>query len=158
MQPRSKETSYYFIFCILWQREFCHFYFKSVCEIYCKFIFNFDNFGLLLSLLRANNITGDFVFGISVQVLFFGDSMRSDISPAKKYASWDTVLVLEEMDAELDDYCDLSDGNDDDSGPSLKRQHTLVSSYFVICVCVFMSAANFLISNLLYDDYCTFIQ
>ena len=31
------------------------------------------------------------------QVLFFGDSMRSDIFPSKTFAGWDTVLFLEEL-------------------------------------------------------------
>jgi len=67
-----------------------------------------------------------------MQVLFFGDSMRSDISPAKKYANWDTVLVLEEMEAELDDYCDISDGNDDETGSVPKRQRSIVSNYSTV--------------------------
>jgi len=66
--------------------------------------------------------------------------MRSDISPAKKYANWDTVLVLEEMEAELDDYCNISDSNTSENGSTLKRQRTLVSNYLVVyffCVCDF---------------------
>ena len=34
------------------------------------------------------------------RVLFFGDSLRSDVFPAKVYSGWSTVLVLEEMLAE----------------------------------------------------------
>jgi HAD superfamily 5'-nucleotidase-like hydrolase len=34
------------------------------------------------------------------KVLFFGDSLRSDVFPAKRYANWETVLILEEMLAE----------------------------------------------------------
>lgn len=34
------------------------------------------------------------------KVLFFGDSLRSDVYPSKRFASWDTVLILEEMLAE----------------------------------------------------------
>jgi len=66
-----------------------------------------------------------------MQVLYFGDSMRSDISPAKKYANWDTVLVLEEMEAELDDNCD--DANDEND-PAPKRQRIVVSNYFIVTV------------------------
>ncbi len=33
---------------------------------------------------------------VYVQVLFFGDSMRSGMAPAKKHG-WSTVLVLEEL-------------------------------------------------------------
>lgn len=64
-------------------------------------------------------------------MLFFGDSMRSDISPAKKYANWDTVLVLEEMEAELDDNCDISDGDNDENDPVPKRPRVIVSNYFI---------------------------
>jgi len=53
--------------------------------------------------------------------------MRSDISPAKKYANWDTVLVLEEMEAELDETCDIADGNNDENDPAPKRQRIVVS-------------------------------
>ncbi len=34
-------------------------------------------------------------------MLYFGDSLRSDIVPAKKYAEWDTVFIYEEMEAEM---------------------------------------------------------
>ena len=34
------------------------------------------------------------------QVLFFGDSLRSDIIPSKVHAGWDTVYILEEMASE----------------------------------------------------------
>lgn len=42
--------------------------------------------------------------------MFFGDSLRSDIFPAKQFANWDTVLVLEEIDAYLSSRTN-SDGN-----------------------------------------------
>jgi len=58
--------------------------------------------------------------------------MRSDISPAKKYANWDTVLVLEEMEAELDDNCDISDSDNDENEPVPKRQHTIVSDFSLL--------------------------
>ena len=34
------------------------------------------------------------------QVVYFGDSMKSDVYPPKHFASWDTVAVLEELEAE----------------------------------------------------------
>ena len=34
-----------------------------------------------------------------MQVLFFGDSLRSDVAPSKK-SDWETVLILEEIDSE----------------------------------------------------------
>ena len=38
------------------------------------------------------------------KVVFFGDSLRSDAYPAKQFANWDTVLVLEEMVDEKHDF------------------------------------------------------
>lgn len=68
--------------------------------------------------------------------------MRSDISPAKKYANWDTVLVLEEMEAEFDNNCDVPNSRNDDNGPVPKKQHKVVSTiftgYFIGCL-VFVS-------------------
>jgi len=32
-----------------------------------------------------------------LQVLYFGDSLRSDIFPPRKFAGWDTVYILEEL-------------------------------------------------------------
>ena len=43
------------------------------------------------------------------KVLFVGDSVRSDVSPAKKYAGWDTVLILEELIAEQHCFESLAD-------------------------------------------------
>jgi len=44
------------------------------------------------------------------KVLFFGDSMRSDVFPGKKFAGWDTVLILEEMECDQagSDVCGVS--------------------------------------------------
>ncbi|XP_065648423.1 5'-nucleotidase domain-containing protein 1 isoform X2 [Hydra vulgaris] len=36
----------------------------------------------------------------SLKVVYFGDSMKSDIYPPKKFMNWDTVAVLEELEAE----------------------------------------------------------
>ena len=33
--------------------------------------------------------------------MYFGDGIRADIVPAKKYADWDTVYIYEEMETEL---------------------------------------------------------
>ena len=35
-----------------------------------------------------------------MQVVYFGDSMKSDVYPPKKFIQWDTVAVLEELEAE----------------------------------------------------------
>ena len=54
-------------------------------------------------------------------MVYFGDSIRSDVRPSKKFANWDTVMILEEMEAEThgtpetDDDCDL---------PKTKRKRT----------------------------------
>jgi hypothetical protein len=62
-------------------------------------------------------------------VLFFGDSMRSDVSTTKRFANWDTVLVLEEMEAEdenvLEEIALLNNGKL--SEPALKKQRVSVS-------------------------------
>ena len=34
------------------------------------------------------------------QVLYFGDSLRSDVFPGKTMADWESILILEEMLAE----------------------------------------------------------
>ncbi|CAD5111311.1 DgyrCDS627 [Dimorphilus gyrociliatus] len=34
------------------------------------------------------------------KILFFGDSLRSDVFPSKRFADWDNFLILEEMEAE----------------------------------------------------------
>lgn len=31
------------------------------------------------------------------QVVYFGDSMHSDVFPARHYSNWETVLILEEL-------------------------------------------------------------
>ena len=73
--------------------------------------------------------------------------MRSDISPAKKYANWDTVLVLEEMEAELDDMCDISLCSNDENDPAPKRQRIIVSMH-IHTVYFFQQIVNFLLSTL----------
>ena len=61
-----------------------------------------------------------YIRGLTVlylQVLFFGDSLRSDIYPSKNYASWDTVMLVEEMQAE-----DLSMKKEEEMTAATKRQ------------------------------------
>jgi len=47
------------------------------------------------------------------KVLYFGDSIRSDIFPAKRYAGWDTVFILEEIYGEKLNKCTETNHNDD---------------------------------------------
>ena len=35
-----------------------------------------------------------------MQVVYFGDSMRSDMFPASSYGKWETVMIVEEMEGE----------------------------------------------------------
>ncbi len=63
------------------------------------------------------------------QVLYFGDSMRSDIVPAKKYAKWDTVFVYEEMEAEIGHIVNQSPlgketGTEENDEPAKKKLKT----------------------------------
>lgn len=37
-----------------------------------------------------------------LQVVYFGDSMHSDIFPARHYSNWETVLILEELKGDRD--------------------------------------------------------
>ena len=53
------------------------------------------------------------------QVLYFGDSLRADISPSKIYARWDTALVLEEIESEQAGYEAEEQSVDE---PEAKRQ------------------------------------
>ena len=41
------------------------------------------------------------VFDFFFQVLYFGDSNRSDVYPSRCYAGWDTCAVIEEVEAEI---------------------------------------------------------
>ncbi|XP_014636668.1 PREDICTED: 5'-nucleotidase domain-containing protein 1 isoform X2 [Ceratotherium simum simum] len=48
------------------------------------------------------------------KVVYFGDSMHSDIFPARHYSNWETVLILEELRADRD-------GKPDESEPLEKK-------------------------------------
>jgi hypothetical protein len=64
------------------------------------------------------------------QVLYFGDNITSDAYPSKHFAAWDTVLVLEEMDAEgylcsdgsVPGHEDDVENPDGDAAPKKKRK------------------------------------
>lgn len=49
-----------------------------------------------------------------LQVVYFGDSMHSDIFPACHYSNWETVLILEELRGDRD-------GKPEDSEPLEKK-------------------------------------
>ena len=55
------------------------------------------------------------------QVLYFGDSLRSDVFPSKQYANWETVYILEEMDLETMTECEKNN----DGEPQAKKQKIL---------------------------------
>jgi len=86
--------------------------------------------------------------------------VRSDIGPAKKYANWDTVLVLEEMEAELDDNCDVSDCDNDENDPAPKKQRIVVSSNFspslccCFCLCCHLLTRCLIFGIFQFRQYC----
>lgn len=41
-----------------------------------------------------------FPSSLPLQVVYFGDSMRSDMFPASSFAKWETVMIAEEMEGE----------------------------------------------------------
>lgn len=49
-----------------------------------------------------------------LQVVYFGDSMHSDIFPACHYSNWETVLILEELRGD-------KDGKPEESEPEEKK-------------------------------------
>ncbi|KAK2163909.1 hypothetical protein LSH36_72g03100 [Paralvinella palmiformis] len=56
------------------------------------------------------------------KVIYFGDSLRSDIFPSKRHAAWDTVMILEEMDAEIGTlFPDITFSNWDSEEPEGKN-------------------------------------
>ena len=79
--------------------------------------------------------------------------MRSDISPAKKYANWDTVLVLEEMEAELDDTCDISETSNNENDPAPKRQRIVVSMRICTVYGTFSNRLSNLLSRMSFFGY-----
>uniref|UniRef100_A0A8C5PMN4 5'-nucleotidase domain-containing protein 1 n=1 Tax=Leptobrachium leishanense TaxID=445787 RepID=A0A8C5PMN4_9ANUR len=60
-----------------------------------------------------NNITGK----SEPKVVYFGDSMRSDIFSARLYSNWETVLVLEELEGD-----EVHEPDVTDLGSSLKKK------------------------------------
>ena len=65
---------------------------------------------------------------VLLQILFFGDSLRSDVFPSKTYAGWDTVLILEEMLAEQWQGGQLLH-KDADHSPQSKKKKSVVSCF-----------------------------
>ena len=59
-------------------------------------------------------------------MIYFGDSLRSDIFPSKSYAGWETVLILEEMEAERHDVT-----KDEDEQPQRKIKKIMVVYQFL---------------------------
>lgn len=55
----------------------------SLCEIQVVCVF-----------LTYNELSN---FLLTSQVVYFGDSMHSDIFPAHHYSNWETVFILEEL-------------------------------------------------------------
>ena len=48
----------------------------------------------------GTSIIAFYAFSISFKIVYFGDSPKSDVFPPSRYRGWDTVAILEEMEAE----------------------------------------------------------
>lgn len=67
-----------------------------------------------------------------VKVVYFGDSMKSDVYPPKHFVQWDTVAVLEEMEAEevhfRKNHAHVPDIKRPEVTPLLKEEKLLIAS------------------------------
>jgi len=72
------------------------------------------------------------MLSFSDQVIYFGDSLRSDIFPSKRHAAWDTVMILEEMDAEIGTlFPDITFSNWDSEEPEGKNLKLMVMIHVI---------------------------
>ncbi|KAL0967331.1 hypothetical protein UPYG_G00250920 [Umbra pygmaea] len=55
------------------------------------------------------------------KVVYFGDSMRSDMFPASTFGKWETVMVVEEMESEGVQRCDAAKTNEAHAEPQEKK-------------------------------------
>lgn len=64
-----------------------------------------------------------------IQVVYFGDSMRSDMFPASTFGKWETVMIVEEMEGEGVPRCDAAKTNEAQAEPQDKKGKFEVSSH-----------------------------
>ena len=67
-------------------------------------------------------------FCCNFQVVYFGDSMRSDIFPASTFGKWETVMIVEEMEGEGVPKSDAAMSNEAQVQPMEKKGKFEVSS------------------------------
>lgn len=61
-----------------------------------------NQFNWLSPSLRKNSVSLRVtrLLFFTLQVVYFGDSMRSDMFPASSFGKWETVMIVEEMEGE----------------------------------------------------------
>lgn len=69
-----------------------------------------------------------FISLVSLQVAYFGDSIRSDMFPARTFADWETVMIVEEMEGEGVPKSEATMANEAQAEPLEKRGKFEVSS------------------------------
>lgn len=65
---------------------------------------------------------------LTLQVVYFGDSMRSDVFPAGSFGKWETVMIVEEMEGEGVPKSDAAMSNEAQAEPLEKKGKFEVSS------------------------------
>lgn len=76
-------------------------------------------------MLKINKLSSP---SLSFQVVYFGDSMRSDMFPASSFGKWETVMIVEEMEGEGVPKSDAAKSNEAQVEPQEKRGKFEVSS------------------------------
>ncbi len=73
--------------------------------------------------------------------MYIGDSIRSDIFPAKTFSKWDTVLILEELESERHQTDNSSNNGkeaecgQDQGQPARKKKKVSVHvSIYILCL------------------------
>lgn len=64
-----------------------------------------------------------------IQVVYFGDSMRSDMFPASTFGNWETVMIVEEMEGEGVPRSEAAETNEAQVEPQEKKGKFEVSSH-----------------------------
>ena len=62
-------------------------------------------------------------------MVYFGDSMRSDMFPASMFGKWETVMIVEEMEGEGVPRSDAAETNEAQVEPQEKKGKFEVSSH-----------------------------
>ena len=86
------------------------------------------------------------------QVVYVGDSLRSDVWPTNLYAGWTSVLILEEMEAEglVDDDKKGQRSDENEEGPPAKLAKMKVGYCLTEMNCLFGQCGDYQASVCLY--------